>query len=146
MKVNGVTSYNNQLQNRKNVKFGDCKKIVCNQYMTKAKEIFEKSEIKTYLDKNYIYEVHFTQDVPHDPMHKKATTYEILLKPASFWKDIGQRFIRKKLPNLPHEIRFPSTSLEDVKLNDSYTIKGLNTIIANLKESDIIAILSQYIK
>ena len=64
MRINSIEQYNYQPinNNRTNVKFGDCKKIVCDKYMMEAKKAFENSLLKQGLDKMYVYQVEFIRE------------------------------------------------------------------------------------
>lgn len=105
MKVNSVTQYNNQSQNRINVKFGDCKKIVCEEAMIKAKKAFDKSSLKQGLDEMYIYQTHF---------RTSNKGYSMILKPykGSLLYRLKNHFNHDfKLPNLPCEIKYEARYL-----------------------------------
>lgn len=109
MKVNSVASYNNQSQNRTNVKFGDCKKVVCEQAMIKAQKAFENNKTwKPALDKLYDYEVHFISDM--SPKYSKISSYyTMILSPCEHLSPN----VTKGKENLPTSIFVEANSLED---------------------------------
>ena len=109
MKVNSVTLYNNTLQNRKNVKFGDCKKVVCEEAMIKAQKAFENNKTwKPALDKLYDYEVHFISDMSLE--HSKISNYyTMILSPCEHLSPN----VTKGKENLPTSIFVEANSLED---------------------------------
>ncbi len=116
MKVNSVTKYNNQSQNRTNVKFGDCKKIVCDKYMMEAKKAFENSLLKQGLDKMYVYQVEFIREWLREGHYITLDqNYSMIIKPykGSLLYRLKNYFNHDfKLPNLPCEIKYEARCLK----------------------------------
>lgn len=119
MQVNSVASYNNQLHNRTNVKFGACKKIVCEEAMFQAKNAFEKNKTwKSILDKLYDYEVHFISDILPEQIHKE-NNYMMILKPCENSSQT-QANSDSILENLPTTIFIEAKCLKDVNIATKY--------------------------